>query len=61
MKTEGILVKKELPNLWDYMAKDDRKWAIYIGGKFQDLFCQYRTKAEAIADAKKYDISLKRA
>jgi hypothetical protein len=59
--TDGILVKQELPNLWDYMAKDDRKWVIYIGDKFQDLFCQYQTKAQAKADAKKYNIKLKRA
>jgi hypothetical protein len=40
------------------MAKDDRKWSIYIGDKFQDLFDKYPTKKEALADAKKYEFKI---
>jgi len=52
------LVKQDLPSYWDYMAKDDRKWSIYIGDKFQDLFDKYSTKKEALADAKKYEFKI---
>lgn len=52
------LIKQELPNIWDYMARDERSWVIYIGDRFQDLFDKYPTKKEAIADAKKYGFKI---
>lgn len=55
----GKLIKNDLPNYRDYMSGEPtRKWSIYLGDKFQDLFDKYTTKAAAVADAKKYGIKL---
>ena len=51
----GKLIKNDLPNYRDYMSGEPtRKWSIYLGDRFQDLFDKYTTKAAAVADAKKY-------
>jgi hypothetical protein len=54
-QTIGFLVKRVDINPFDFMAKQTQVWDIIIN---EDTFATYKTKKEAIEDAKKYNIKI---